>query len=101
IAKYPTVNLEFKKFVDDGGYQTKEFWIELLEIASLNTDLEGWERIGLFQDRSGRPGPAAWTDGSYQAKDHQPVEGISWFEAKAYCRWKNLRLPSEAEWEYA
>ena len=57
-------------------------------------------RYQQFMKATRHPAPAYWDDPRL-SKPNQPVVGVSWTDANAFCKWEGKRLPTEAEWERA
>ncbi|WP_313929253.1 SUMF1/EgtB/PvdO family nonheme iron enzyme [Pseudoxanthomonas sp.] len=87
------------------GVITSEQAERLETISQLPEDLlEGM--LGLVFPAGSQTQPTNWNDPAYN-DPAQPVVGVSWHEARAYCVWlsaqtgQSWRLPSEVEWEAA
>jgi hypothetical protein len=74
-----------------------DYWVKVegFEIGKYPVTVQEYQ---LFVDDGGLK-PSEWDD--QLLRPNCPVVGVTWFDAKAYCDWARVRLPSEAEWERA
>jgi formylglycine-generating enzyme required for sulfatase activity/cephalosporin-C deacetylase-like acetyl esterase len=100
IDKYEVTNAQFKRFLDQRGYEKPEYWKQ--EFRANGRDLSWAEAMKLFRDKTGRSGPATWIQGEYpHGQDDLPVTGVSWFEASAYAEFAGKKLPTIYHWKAA
>lgn len=100
LDRYETTNRQFKEFVDQGGYQKRDYWKH--PVRQDGREISWEESRRLFIDATGRPGPATWDLGSFpeQQADY-PVGGVSWYEAAAYAEFAAKTLPPVSHWRRA
>lgn len=95
IASRLITNGEYLEFMHADGYRRAEFWLS-----------DGWNAARAHQWHA----PLYWEQrdarwwvytlgGMRPVHEHEPVCHISLYEADAYARWADARLPTEAEWE--
>lgn len=64
------------------------------------------QQYARFLSETGTREPDYWRDPRFSGPD-QPVVGVSWDDAVAFCKWlskmlgRKIMLPSEAQWEFA
>ena len=98
IDKTPVSNAGYLAFIEDDGYQRSDLWQD-----------DGWN----WCKENGIHHPDHWRKidagdwyaismkGGYDLTGSEPVSGISYYEARAFARWANARLPHEYQWEAA
>ena len=97
IATHPVTHGDFIEFIDDGGYRRPELW---LAAGWDCVTTRGWQAPHYWERHDG-----SWhtftLHGMMPVDPHTPVCHVSFYEAEAFARWANERLPTEAEWEVA
>ncbi len=97
VANRLITNGEYLEFMQDGGYKNHNFWLS-----------EAWEWVKTNSITS----PHYWHEiegewycykltGLEKINLSEPVTHVSHFEAMAYAEWRDMRLPTEFEWEVA
>ena len=93
---------QFAEFVDDGGYDQRQWWTDAgwNEVESTARRAPRYvEQLGLMAQGGG---VLARRQGRLQRLPlAQAVLHVSAHEAAAWCRWAGRRLPTEAEWALA
>jgi formylglycine-generating enzyme required for sulfatase activity len=130
IGKYPVTNAQYARFLQSDDFANPQYWIGFPKFDENCKPIGNWGEEGLnwlrekLKDYEFFP-PEIWKVEPYFWRDDElglshldnPVVGVTWYEANAYCKWlamhwddllgspanqlsspRQVRLPLETEW---
>jgi len=124
IGKYPVTNSQYERFLRASDFAEKSYWVNFPKynedhvlIGKWRTEGWDWLQERLNED-GGLPNPGEWNSEIFGISNpDNPVVGITWYEANAYCNWllhhwnelteryvnpslqpRIIRLPLVSEW---
>lgn len=90
-------NGEFLEFINAGGYQNFDYWLDeglqFIRKEEIEAPLYWHQKDGEWWNYTLR--------GFEKVNPALPVQHVSFYEAMAFAAWKECRLPTEFEWEAA
>lgn len=114
IDAQPVTWAQYAEFVADGGYDRPEYWLPAgwQWLQAQQQGAEGRraprhvEQIGVGGTSGAGSGAGGgvlqrWFGQTVRVAGWSPVMHLTWWEADAWCRWADRRLPTEVEWEIA
>lgn len=100
IDRHEVTNSRFQEFVQEGGYQRRGLWPSPL-VSEADT-LEHQELMERLVDQTNLHAPRGWSGQEYpEGEGDHPVTGVTWYEAVAYCAFRDKILPTIFQWEKA
>jgi formylglycine-generating enzyme required for sulfatase activity len=112
FAKYPVTNRQYERFLKADDFASEEYWKnfpkydEACKLIGAWQD-EGWNWLkeqlkdyAYFPRSQWKVEPRYWDYSEFGiAQPHNPVVGVTWYEANAYCKWlaRNWQTQPEAQ----
>jgi ergothioneine biosynthesis protein EgtB len=90
-------NGEYLQFINDGGYEDFRHW---LSDGWFVVQQQGWQSP-LYWEKIDNQWFIMTLSGLHELDLNEPVCHVSYYEADAFAKWAQKRLPTEAEWEHA
>jgi formylglycine-generating enzyme required for sulfatase activity len=97
----PPATITLDTFYIDKHQVTNARYVDFLNSENILPDAP---QLGLWVDMDDKDTMIEFRDNEWGFKDGKadyPMVEVSWAGADAYCRWREAKLPTEAEWEKA